>query len=149
MREIGTKLKQKRESLGINIQEVASDLKLRVSQVENIEAGEIKAFKDVFYLKCFIKDYAKYLSLDAEAMIDDFNEYFFNATSKIPLDEIEKANKLNLKEKQKEKKIVSPYTLEIEEKSKMKSYIIIGIIIILIISIILLLSINVLSYVRK
>ena len=50
MKEIGEKLKETRESMGISIEEVAEDLKLRPSQIENIEAGNLEEFKDVFLL---------------------------------------------------------------------------------------------------
>ena len=69
MKEIGEKLKITREEQGVSIEEAASDLNLRVSQIENIEAGNLKAFKDVFYLKYFIRDYAKYLGLDEEEIV--------------------------------------------------------------------------------
>ena len=80
-------------------------------QIENIEAGNIDAFKDIFYLKYFIRDYSKYLGLDYEDMIDEFNEYLFDYTSKISLNDIKKAKK-QIENKKQEKKIASPYTLE-------------------------------------
>ena len=113
MKEIGAALKEAREEMGVSLEEVAGDLKLRVSQLEDIESGNIDAFKDVFYLKYFIRDYAKYLGLNYEDMIDEFNEYLFDYTSKISIDDIRKAKKkINKKTKKEEKKIVSPYTLE-------------------------------------
>ena len=48
MKEIGEKLKETREEIGISIDEAAEDLKLRPSQIENIESGNLEAFKDVF-----------------------------------------------------------------------------------------------------
>ena len=69
MKEIGEKLKETREEIGISIDEAAEDLKLRPSQIENIESGNLEAFKDVFYLKYFIRDYSKYLGLDYEKMV--------------------------------------------------------------------------------
>ena len=51
MKEIGEKLKETRENMGISIEEAAEDLKLRPSQLENIEEGNREAFKDVFYMK--------------------------------------------------------------------------------------------------
>lgn len=111
MKEIGESLKEARENMGISIEEVASDLKLSVKQIENIEAGNIDAFKDIFYLKYFIRDYSKYLGLDYEDMIDEFNEYLFDYTSKISLNDIKKAKK-QIENKKQEKKIASPYTLE-------------------------------------
>ena len=113
VKEIGEKLKETRESIGISIEEAAEDLKTRPSQIENMESGNMDAFKDVFYLKYFIRDYAKYLGLDYEDMVDEFNEYLFDYTSKISIDDIKNAHKKTLKEeKDKEPKIMSPYTIE-------------------------------------
>lgn len=117
MKEIGESLKVARENIGISIEEAANDLKLRPSQIENIEEGNLDAFKDVFYLKYFIRDYSKYLGLNYEDMIDEFNEYLFDYTSKISLDDIKKAKKqLEKKEQKAEKKIASPYTLDKKNK---------------------------------
>lgn len=112
MKNIGTKLKDKREENGLSIEEVAEDLKMRPSQISSIEEGKTEDFKDVFYLKYFIRDYAKYLGLDSEKIIDEFNEYLFDMTSKIPVDLIEKAKK----EKKNSGEINSPYTREDKKK---------------------------------
>lgn len=113
MKEIGETLKETRESMGISIEEASSDLKLRPSQIENIESGNMDAFQDVFYLKYFIRDYAKYLGLKYEDLVDEFNEYLFDYTSKISLDDIKKAKKkLESNKKREPKKIASPYTIE-------------------------------------
>lgn len=120
MKEIGAKLKEARESIGVSIEEVAEDLKLRPSQIENIEAGNTEAFKDMFYLKYFIRDYAKYLGLDKEDLIDEFNEYLFDYTSRLSLDDIKAAKK----KKKEGRKIKSPYTME---KKNRTSFIMFGI----------------------
>lgn len=119
MKEIGEALKEARESIGISIEEAANDLKLKPSQIEDIEAGNKDAFKDVFYLKYFIRDYSKYLGLDYEDMVDEFNEFLFDYTSKLSLDDIKKAKKqVENKEKKEEKKVVSPYTYERKSRRK-------------------------------
>lgn len=124
MKNIGLKLKEKREQNGLSVDEVAEDLKMRPSQINSIEEGKTEDFKDVVYLKYFIRDYAKYLGLDSEKIIDEFNEYLFDATSKIPLNLIEEAKKEKKKE---ENALSSPYTAK--KKNKSNSYkIIIGII---------------------
>ena len=133
MIEIGEKLKIAREDNGVSKEEAAEDLNLRVSQIENIEEGNLKAFKDVFYLKCFIRDYAKYLGLDEEKIIDEFNEFFFEETSKIPIAEIQKASMEKQNEQNKEKKVVSPYTTIEKPKSKVGTIIVIFIIVLLLI----------------
>ena len=118
MKEIGETLKNAREEMGVSIEEAATDLKLKKSQLEDIEAGNIDAFKDVFYMKYFIRDYAKYLGLNYENMVDEFNEYLFDYTSKISIDDIRKAKKKAKKKKVdiEERKIASPYTIEKENR---------------------------------
>ena len=113
MKEIGLKLKLKREENGVSIEEAASDLNMRVSQLESIEEGRKDDFKDVFSLKYFIRDYAKYLGLDGEEVLDDFNEYLFEQTSKISLEEIEEAKK-EKEMREKDLKILSPYTRKLK-----------------------------------
>ncbi len=49
MKEIGEKLKLARDSIGITVEEVAEDLKMRPSQIESIEEGNIESFKDIIY----------------------------------------------------------------------------------------------------
>ena len=114
MKNIGLKLKEKRIQNGLSIDEVAEDLKLRPSQIESIEEGRKDDFKDIFYLKYFIRDYAKYLGLDSDKMLDEFNEYLFDETSKIPVDMIKEAKKENSEVVSNEK--VSPYTKSSKKK---------------------------------
>lgn len=128
MKEIGEKLKYAREEIGVSIEEVAEDLKLRPSQIENIESGNSSAFKDVFYLKYFIRDYAKYLGLDKEDLVDEFNEYLFDYTSRLSLEDIKEAKK----EKKENKKIKSPYTIERKSRTSIIMFGVYTIIIILI-----------------
>jgi len=119
MKEIGEKLKEAREDMGVSIEEVAEDLKMRPSQIENIEDGNVEAFQDVFYLKYFIRDYAKYLGLDKDELIDEFNEYLFDYTSKLSIDDIKKESKRN---KLEENKIKSPYTMENKNERRMQIF---------------------------
>lgn len=112
MKEIGIKLKETRESMGISIEEAAEDLKVKKIQIENIEQGNMDAFKDIFYLKYFIRDYSKYLGLNYEDMVDEFNEYLFDYTSKISIEDIKQAKNKEKSSKKEEKRIMSPYTLE-------------------------------------
>ena len=116
MNDIGLKLKEKREENGVSIEEVAEDLKMRPSQIISLEEGKKEDFKDVVFLKYFIRDYAKYLGLDGEEMVDDFNEFLFDFTSKIPLEEIEKAKQTNVNKKE----VTSPYTSVGSDKRGLK-----------------------------
>ena len=93
---------------GLTLDEVSKDLEIPVLSLEQIEDGNIGAFKDIFVLKDYLESYAKYLGIDYEDVIDEFNEYMFEKTSKIPIEEIEKAVKE--KEESESNRIASPYT---------------------------------------
>ncbi len=113
MNEIGEELQFARESSGVSLNEASKDLDIKLEILENIEDGRTGAFKDIFELKDYISSYAKYLGLDDKALIDEFNEYMFEYTSKIPVKEIEKTIELKKKEEKKEEEnIASPYTMK-------------------------------------
>ena len=121
MKEIGEKLREARDNIGISLEEAAEDLKVLPSQIETIENGEMDKFKDVFSVKYFIRDYAKYLGLKYEDLVDEFNEYLFDYTSKLSIDDIKKAKKKEVKKE--EPKISSPYTLEPKEPYRIPSFV--------------------------
>ena len=134
MNEIGSLLKSTREETGINLEEAGNDLDIKPVVLDNIENGNIGCFKDIYVLKDYIKNYAKYLGLDENKIMDEFNEYMFEYTSKIPVKEIEE----KMQEKQKleettEIKIASPYTDE-NRKYKSKFYIILTTIVIILVA---------------
>ena len=114
LKELGQYLKRTRISNGVSLEEAADDLEISSSQLENIESGNTKAFKDVYSLKEYVKQYAKYLGIDPDKVVDEFNGFLFEHTSKISLDDIKAAQK-KIQESE-EKKIKSPYTIEHKEK---------------------------------
>lgn len=129
MKEIGEYLKEVRINNGVSLEEASEDLNLSVSQLENIEEGNIRAFKDVFTLKELVRDYAKYLGLELEQIMDEFNDFMFEHTSKISLEDIMEAKAIKVQEEEKEK-IVSPYTkIPTEKKVSLKLIIIVSLII--------------------
>lgn len=129
MNEIGLRLKEKREENGVSIEEAATDLKVRPSQLASLEAGKKDDFKDVLFLKYLIRDYAKYLGLDSEQMVDKFNEFLFDYTSKIPVEAIEEAKK----NKKDDKVISSPYTSFKNKDFNVLKYILIAIVLVVVI----------------
>ena len=125
MKEIGDSFRNARETIGISKSEVIKDLDITESQLDNLEDGNINAFKDVFFLKETIKKYAKYLNLNEDEIMDNFNDFMFSYTSRIPVEDIlEQTREIKVLERQNdENKIVSPYT-RVRKKNNLK-YIII------------------------
>ena len=140
MKEIGAYLKETRMGHGVTIEEASEDLNMTTSQLENIESGNTRSFRDVYQLKEYVHNYAKYLGLDPDQILDEFNDFLFEKTTKISLDDIKNAKKGRKKETvEEEKKIASPYTLiPMRRKSRMP-YIVGGIVVIIILILIFLL----------
>lgn len=110
MKEIGEKLKTTRESTGLSIEEVSEDIKIEVNKIEAIEQGIKDNFKDIYELKDYINIYSKYLNLDVEDILKEFDEFVFDYTSKIPVGEINN-NEIP-------REIISPYTKEVKKQNK-------------------------------
>lgn len=143
MNDIGNDLKSARISSSVNLEEASKDTGIPLAALEQIEDGSIGSFKDIFELKGYLETYAKYLGLNSEEIIDNFNEYMFEYTSKIPVDDLEKA----IREKEKEEiikesetneiRIVSPYLKPVEKDSSLRIIITVSIILILIVLVVI------------
>ncbi len=112
-------LKTTREEAGLDIEEVSKDLEINSVVLLNLEEGKIGAFKDIFTLKEYLLNYSKYLGLDSQKLIDEFNEYLFEYTSKIPVKDIEKT--IESMNSEKEEKVSSPYTMANNKKKKTRT----------------------------
>lgn len=137
MKELGNYLKRTRINNGVSIEEAAKDIEVSVVELENIEKGNTRAFKDVYKMKDDIRIYAKYLGLDSEKVTEDFNDFLFEHTSKLSLDDIKKTRD-NLEQQEEKNKIKSPYTIEHKPKINYRPIIIASSIILVIFIIIVL-----------
>ena len=137
MKDIGSQFEEKRREIGIKLEEAASDLEITVAQLENLEDGNVNAFKDIFFLKELIKKYAIYLNLDENKIMEEFNDFVFDFTSKIPVEEIEEKVKeiVTQNEKETRKKISSPYTRKKVRKAKLRPVYVFTLVTVLLVSI--------------
>ena len=119
MKEIGEYLKETRIEAGVSLDEAAEDLNLSENVLENIESGNVRAFKDIYALKDDVIAYAKYLGIDSEKIEDEFNEFLFEKTSKISVADIMNAQRVKDEEENK-RQVISPYTMEYKEKKNLK-----------------------------
>ena len=140
MKELGQYLKETRINNGVSIDEAAQDLDIDSFLLESIEEGNTRTFKDVLSMKEKVKDYAKYLGLKPEEVIDEFNDYLFEKTSKISLTDILEAEK-EMNKKEELKKVSSPYTI-IKPKKKDRKNIYYGIFGLIVVILLILLIFN-------
>ncbi|MBI3377045.1 MAG: helix-turn-helix domain-containing protein [Nitrospirae bacterium] len=70
----GEILKKKREELGYNLKEIAKTLKIRSDYLKAIEEGTFEKLPVEVYTKGYIREYAKFLKTDPEAVIKAYIE---------------------------------------------------------------------------
>ena len=142
LNEIVCMIKSARETSDVSLEEASADLKIRPAILNNIEEGNMGCFKDIFELKDYIREYSKYLGINPDKMVDEFNEYMFEATSKIPVKEIEN----QIKEKNKmeatgEIRIMSPYT-DNKSRYKTKNYLLLYLLVIVLVALVIFWSVK-------
>lgn len=69
---VGYTLRQERERQNLTIEDIEQGTSIRVSYIEAIEAGEYDQLPGAVYTKGFIKNYAKFLGMDADDAAKEF-----------------------------------------------------------------------------
>ncbi len=72
--EIGLRMKERREELGLSIDDAVKETKIRSKYLKAIENGHFDIIPGEVYAKGFIKSYAKFLGLDGSAMVDEYKD---------------------------------------------------------------------------
>jgi len=71
---VGRSLKEKREDLGITLEEVASQTQIKLEFLESLEEETYHHLPDPSYLTGFLRRYATFLGLDADSVVKAFQE---------------------------------------------------------------------------
>lgn len=71
---LGEKLKKIREDAGVSLSEIAINTKVKKEYLEKIEEGNYNDLPFDVYVKGFLRSYAKYLKLDSEKVVAQFNK---------------------------------------------------------------------------
>ncbi len=72
MEDIGRRLREARERLGLTLNEVERITRIRVHYLEMLEKGEIEAMPSIVQARGFLHNYAEFLGLNTAAVLDDF-----------------------------------------------------------------------------
>ncbi|MHB1325053.1 MAG: helix-turn-helix domain-containing protein [Thermoleophilia bacterium] len=78
MFEIGTAFRDARVRRDISLQQAEDDTKIRVKYIQAMENEDFDVLPAGTYVKGFMRTYAEYLDLDAQLLIDEFNDRFGN-----------------------------------------------------------------------
>ena len=65
---VGNILRAEREKQGLTIKDIENETSIRTLYIEAIEKGAWKALPSEVYVKGFIRNYAEFLRLDADAL---------------------------------------------------------------------------------
>lgn len=80
----GEYLRQTRVSQNRDIKEVAADLNIPLKTLQALEQDEYKVLPEATFIKGYYRLYAKYLNVDATALIQRFDEIYLNDTGLLP-----------------------------------------------------------------
>jgi len=74
--ELGERIRNRREALGLTLEDINKETKIRKAFLEAIEEGNLKFLSGIIYVKGFIKAYLK--ALDAEDLYPEYEKLLNN-----------------------------------------------------------------------
>ncbi|MBM7579925.1 helix-turn-helix domain-containing protein [Jeotgalibacillus terrae] len=74
MTELGSRLKEARESKGYSLEELQGLTKIQKRYLQGIEEGDYSMMPGAFYVRAFIKQYAEAVGLDAEELFETYSK---------------------------------------------------------------------------
>lgn len=107
---VGYTLRQERERQNLSISDIEQGTSIRALYIEAIENGEYDKLPGKIYTKGFIKNYAKFLEMDVEAIVKEF------ATDMAELEAEEAANTPLVEENSSDEKKIEPEKISTPEK---------------------------------
>lgn len=66
---VGRQLRERREYLGMSVEDVSAKIKLAPRQIVAMEADDFKALPETAFLRGFVRSYAKLLQMDDQALL--------------------------------------------------------------------------------
>lgn len=73
MKDIGRQLRAKRDELGLTLEQIQAETKIRRRYLEALETGKEDLIPGEVYVKGFLRFYANFLGLDGQALVKEYN----------------------------------------------------------------------------
>ena len=71
---IGEKLKEARQTKNISLKQVEKETKIRKKYLKALEDENFERIHGDIYIKGFIRNYGEYLDLNAQKLVEEYNE---------------------------------------------------------------------------
>lgn len=81
MREIGDVLKQKRKEMNLSLKEAENATSIRMNYLQALEEGDMSRLISPIYAQGFLKQYAIFLGLDGEQMVQENQDLFIRSST--------------------------------------------------------------------
>ncbi len=72
MEEIGRTLRERRERLGLTLEEIERSTRIRANRLEALEAGEFDTLPSQVQVRGFLRNYADFLDLDPDEILSSY-----------------------------------------------------------------------------
>ena len=86
MKTVGESLREEREKKGLSLKDIETAISIRTLYLNAIEEGNYHLIPGEVYLKGFIRNYANYLGLNGQQMVDSYRQAQLPASSVIESD---------------------------------------------------------------
>ena len=109
-KKIGDVLRSKREEKNFSIEDIAHKTKINLNILKSLEANDLESLPNKTYIRGFIKNYAKAISLDPdfamEVMEETYNDHYNPAPEVTEPEELATEEKVSQEEKPVENQVV-------------------------------------------
>ena len=79
--EIGKTLKEAREAMGLSLEAVEEETKIRRKYIQALEQEQFQVLPGPIYAKAFLKNYAKFLGVKVEEIMEEYMQQFPEQTA--------------------------------------------------------------------
>lgn len=93
---VGDILRREREKQGLTIADIEKGTSIRRLYIEHIERGNIGDLPGLVYAKGFVRNYANFLRLNAETLVQQFAEENGGAPSPVPVEQESTSRRVTL-----------------------------------------------------
>ncbi len=99
MQSIGDQLEEARKQRGITVREASEATKIRGEYLNNFESNSFDINLPDIYIRGFLRSYAKYLKLNADKILTDYNAHLLGESKPSRRDSRELLGRLELQQK--------------------------------------------------